>query len=151
MNEKRTVTLEPVDGIDPLYAFDLIFKRVNEQADAAGISGIFLYRADHDDDIALVGDAELGWRHLPDGNSEARSDGLTVSRCEITEKSVARNIIRPGYALARVGEQPNDPQEGEEMLELGEFYGAYELATAIILEVVRYRIEVKSHRNEPEY
>jgi hypothetical protein len=136
MQEKRIVQNPPVDGFHPLKSFDKLDAAVLEAFIAAGVMRADLRRIEADG-IAVVID-DMGGRNV--------NTGLTVSFCEIEGKSIARRIFTPGYSLAWVGPGPNDPQDGDDSVEVGEYYTVRDVADEIVREIVNFRLQ-RSHGN----
>lgn len=135
--QKRDVHLPPQDGIDPLKSFPLLASELSRACTAASVNGVGIERCGGDsDDIAEV----------MDYGSKYPRCGLTVSACEIEGKSIARRLFTPGYSLAWVAPPPNDPQDGDDSVEVGEFYRVREVAEEIVRQIVNYRIQQAAER-----
>ena len=130
--QKRDVHFPPQDGIDPHAAFSLLMDEVSRACADAAICGIGLVRCpEGSDDIAEV----------EDYGGPYPKCGLTISACEIEGKSIARRLLTPGYSLAWIGPGPNDPQDGYDSVEVGEFYCAEDVADEVIRQIVNYRLQ----------
>lgn len=138
MSSKRPEKhLPPHDGVHPLKAFDILNNHLAARCADAGVGNIRLEAAlAGSDDIAEVLDELCDFPHT----------GLTVSFCEIEGKSLAARLLTPGYSLTWVAPAPNDPQDGDDSVEAGEFYRAYEVAAQIVREIVNYRMARESKR-----
>jgi len=141
--EKREVKLTPHDGIEPRDAFLRLADALDVAVDAAGIQGLSLAPSYKGDTVAEVADGTLGYRTFATGESEPRLTGLTVSACEIEGKSIARRLLTPGYCLTWVGPGPNDPQDGDDSVEVGEYYRIADVADEIVREIVNFRLTAR--------
>lgn len=133
VGQKRIVNLPPQDGFHPLESFDKLDAAVLESFIAAGVERADLRRCAADDIAEVIDDR--------DGRNV--NTGLTVSFCEIEGKSIARRLLTPSYCLTWVAPGPNDPQDGDDSVEVGEYYRVRDVAEEIVRQIVNYRLTAR--------